>query len=121
MSFFSSMIDSAQGVLNKVFGDTFMFYLREDYANGFGITGIFEAKTAMIDSQGENPVETRKPTLSIRKTDYAKLGKRNPMKGDRADIVYDGVPTKFEVTEVNDDGAAEIRMTLMKVGNTSYA
>jgi hypothetical protein len=116
MSVFAGLIDKAMGVCNEIFGDPVDYYFSEDGETPLEITAIFEAAGVVIELNGEVPVETRKPTLSVRKSDFD--NHRLPAKGDW--LTVQG--RSYEVVDTSgDDGWAEMKLILMKKGNASYA
>jgi hypothetical protein len=76
------------------------------------VTGVFDEKGLVVDTSGDIPVETRQPMLCIRKADFATL----PRKGDTVSVR--GV--LYEVTLLQDDGWAEMRLILKRRGAESY-
>lgn len=117
MSLFTRMVD--QGVMGAcmyMFGDPVGCAFKEAPDTFIEITGIFEAEGVVVDTAGEIPVETRRPVLCIRKTDFTNAGHRLPKQGDLLRI--NG--TVYSVVEAvqTDDGQAEMRLVLMKKGKS---
>jgi hypothetical protein len=116
MSVFAGLIDKAMGVCNEIFGDPVDYYFSDNDETPLAITAIFEAAGVVIELNGEAQIETRKPTLSVRKSDFD--GYRLPDKGDWLTVKG----CAYEVVDTSgDDGWAEMKLILMKKGNASYA
>lgn len=116
MSLFTRMVD--QGVMGAclyMFGDSISYAFKEAPDDFFVITGIFEAEGVVVDMAGEIPVETRRPVLCIRKTDFTNAGWRLPKQNDLARI--NGVDYSVVEATQTDDGQAEMRLVLMLKGN----
>lgn len=116
MSLFTRMVD--QGVIGAclyVFGDPISYAFKETPDDFFVITGIFEAEGVVVDTAGEIPVETRRPVLCIRKTDFSNAGCRLPKQGDLARV--NGAVYSVINAAQTDDGQAEMRLVLMAKGN----
>lgn len=116
MSLFTRMVDQGvMGVCLYVFGDPIGYAFKETPDDFFVITGIFEAEGVVVDTAGEIPVETRRPVLCIRKTDFSNAGYRLPKQSDLARI--NGVVYSVVHAAQTDDGQAEMRLVLMAKGN----
>lgn len=116
---FGNLADIMAGAHQVVFGDTVSYSLREALTEAWDVQAIFEADGVVVDTSGDIPVESRRPLLYIRKTDFTKAGYRLPKKGDMARI-SDTVYSVVEAAQT-DDGQAEMCLVLMKKGNYEHA
>jgi hypothetical protein len=106
------MIDTGMVPILQTFGISVEYH--PSSGEDFSIDGVFDEKGLVLDTSGDIPVETRQPLLCVRKADFA--GRNLPKKGDM--VTIRGV--LYEVTLLQDDGWAEMRLVLKRRGAESY-
>lgn len=99
------------GAHQVVFGDTVSYRFREDFATAWDVPAIFDPAGTVIESNGEVAIESIKPVLYIRKSNFSNTGRRLPKLNDRVEIGG----TLYEVVSApgGDEGEAEMELVLM--------
>ena len=105
---FDQVLNTAMADVKSVFAEPVMFHPAGGRA--FRLEGIFDAAHAVIDTSGQVPHETIKPVLGIAWQDLRAAGQPAPKRMDA--VVVRG--TRYNITEVMDDGHAEVRLVLTK-------
>lgn len=111
MSDFDNLIDEAMEACVDQFGDV-VSYIPEGSETRHAVHAIFDEAQTVIDTSGEAPVETRAPVLSVRLSEFDKLGVRRPDIDDH--FVING---KIYIVVLNpQDGWSESRLVLQCEG-----
>lgn len=108
MSLFDDELNAAMGEIKRVFAEPVTFHPHNGAS--FRIEAIFDAAHAVIDTSGQVPHETVKPVLGIAWQDLRAAGKPAPKRMDSVTVRG----TKYSISEVMDDGHAEVRLVLVK-------
>ena len=72
------------------------------------MTGILDEAVSILDTTGEVPIETPMPVLSVKLSEFDKLGIPRPVQGDQF-VVKNKL---YEVTRQPEDGWSESRIVL---------
>ena len=92
----------------QFFGETISY--QPASGSAVSMSGIFESATTVIETVGEVAVETKKPTLKVRLSDFRNAGMDDPKRGD----VVTARGQAYKVVEFQDDGHAEGTLILMR-------
>lgn len=108
MNHWPQLADDLMGQCQSTFGESITYQPKA--GDAFSITAIFEAAHAVVEPGTDVPVETLKPVLFVRLSDFRDAGRADPKKGDTPTIRG----TSYKVVEVQDDGHAEATLILMR-------
>ena len=111
MAEFNDDIDLCMDHCLDYFGDPVVFMPQT--GGKYNMTGILDENVSTIDTSGEIPIETPMPVLSIKLSDFDRLGVSRPVQGDN--FVIKG--KIYEVTRDPEDGWSESRITLFCGGD----
>lgn len=111
MADFNDDIDLCMDCCLDYFGDP-AIYKPADSDKEYNLTAILDENVGVVDTSGEIPVETPMPVISVKLSDFDKLGVRHPQQDDQ--FVIKG--KLYTVTKQPEDGWSESRIVLFCEG-----
>ena len=107
MADFNDDIDLCIDCCLDYYGDRIIFIPAET-GKEYKMTGILDEAVNILDTTGEVPIETPMPVLSVKLSEFDKLGIERPVQGDQFVIKN----KLYEVTRQPEDGWSESRIVL---------
>ena len=107
MADFNDDIDLCMDCCLDYYGDPIVFISAETGME-YKMTGILDEAVSILDTSGEVPIETPMPVLSVKLSDFDKLGIKRPVQGDQF-VVKNKL---YEVARQPEDGWSESRIVL---------